>query len=101
HIPIFPLELVLYPHQRLHLHIFEERYKEMVNRCLDRSDPFGVINVNEGKMADIGCLAEITRILAKYEDGRMDLQVTGRERFRVLDLYYIEPYVTAEVERIV
>ncbi len=100
-LPLFPLELVLYPHQRLQLHIFEERYKEMVARCLAANEPFGVVYVSEGKLADVGCLAEITRILTKYEDGKMDIQVEGTERFQIGDLYYQESYVTADVDTIV
>lgn len=97
-LPLFPLELVLYPHQRLQLHIFEDRYKEMTARCLARNEPFGVVYVNEGKMADVGSMAWIRRVLARYEDGRMDVQVEGRDRFRVLHLYYQEVYITADVE---
>lgn len=100
-IPLFPLELVLYPHQRLQLHIFEERYKEMTARCLQREEPFGVVFVSEGKMADVGSMAWIRRVLARFEDGRMDIQVEGGDRFRVLQLYYQESYITADVETLV
>lgn len=100
-VPIFPLELVLYPHQRLHLHIFEDRYKEMVARCVERNEPFGILFTHEGKMAEMGSMAAISRILTRYEDGRMDIQVDGEQRFRVVDLYYQESYVTADVETVV
>lgn len=97
-LPLFPLELVLYPHQRLQLHIFEPRYREMIARCLDQSEPFGVVYANEGRMAEVGSTAWIQRVLTRYEDGRMDLQVEGRDRFRVQSLYYQESYLTADVE---
>jgi ATP-dependent Lon protease len=97
-LPLFPLELVLYPHQRLQLHIFEDRYKEMTARCLAENEPFGIVYVHDGKMVDVGCMAWILRVLAKYEDGKMDIQVEGRERFRVTQHYFNETYLTADVE---
>lgn len=100
-VPIFPLELVLYPHQRLQLHIFEERYKELIARCIERKEPFGIVFTHEGKMAGVGSLATIGRVLTRYEDGRMDIQVEGGGRFRVVDLYFEESYVTADVETVV
>lgn len=100
-LPIFPLELVLYPHQRLRLHIFEDRYKEMIGRCLDQDEPFGVVYVSEGKMADVGSMAWVVRVLTRYVDGRMDIQIEGHERFRVKELYYQEAYITADVETLV
>ena len=100
-LPLFPLELVLYPHQRLQLHIFEDRYKEMIARCIEREEPFGVVYMHEGKMVDIGCLAWIRQVITRYEDGRMDILVEGYRRFRTRHLYYQEAYLTADVETLV
>ena len=97
-LPLFPLGLVLYPAERLPLHIFEPRYKTMTERCLNSDSTFGIIFFDEGKMASVGCTARITHILQRFEDGRMDLLVGGEVRFQVLDVYNDEPYLTADVE---
>ena len=96
-LPIFPLGLVLYPAERLPLHIFEPRYKQMTEQCLASGSPFGIIFFDEGKMAHVGCTARITHVLERYEDGRMDLLVGGETRFEMLDVYEDEPYMTADV----
>ncbi len=95
---LFPLGIVLYPAERLPLHIFELRYKEMTARCLKTQSPFGIVFFDEGKIAQIGCTARITHVLERYEDGRMDLLVDGEQRFEVLDMFNDESYLTADVE---
>ena len=100
-LPLFPLEVVLYPGEQLPLHIFEPRYRALVTRCLEEERPFGIVLAEAGKLAQVGSLARITRVLARYSDGRMDILVTGEDRFRILQLYADEPYLTADVERIV
>ncbi|MFK7849300.1 MAG: LON peptidase substrate-binding domain-containing protein [Rhodothermales bacterium] len=97
-IAIFPLELVLYPHEQLPLHIFEDRYKEMVTHCLDQQIPFGIILVNDGKLAEVGSTAIIEQVVTSYEDGRMDILVQGVQRFRVTQVLEQEVYMTAEIE---
>ncbi len=97
-LPLFPLGIVLYPAERLPLHIFELRYKEMTARCLETQSPFGIVFFDEGKIAQIGCTARITHVLERYEDGRMDLLVDGEQRFEVLDMFNDESYLTADVE---
>ena len=99
-LPLFPLGLVLYPTERLPLHIFEPRYKEMIGRSLKTEEPFGIIFIDDGKLADIGCTARVTSILERYEDGRMDLLVDGERRFRLGQIYNTEAYLTADVELI-
>ena len=89
---------MLYPAERLPLHIFEPRYKEMTARCLETQSPFGIVFFDEGKIAQIGCTARITHVLERYEDGRMDLLVDGEQRFEVLDMFNDESYLTADVE---
>ena len=99
-IPLFPLGLVLYPNERLPLHIFEPRYKEMVAYCEEEDAPFGIVLFDEGAMAQVGCTAYIERTINRYEDGRLDILVRGDARFRVLSVYDEEAYITADVEPI-
>jgi ATP-dependent Lon protease len=96
-IPLFPLGVVLYPDERMALHIFEERYKEMIRYCLDQGEPFGIILYNDGRLADVGCTARIQEVMNQYEDGRYDLEVRGEMRFRVRTLHEEKVYLTAEV----
>ncbi len=97
-IPIFPLELVLYPGEQLPLHIFEDRYREMVSRCLAEEEPFGVILIQESKMADVGCTAYVEQVVTTYEDGRMDIIAHGLQRFRISEQFEDQSYITADVE---
>ena len=97
-LPIFPLGVVLYPRERLPLHIFEQRYKDMVGFCLQEQQPFGVVLFDEGEMADVGCTARITEIVTRYDDGRMDIMVTGERRFKLLEVRQEFTYTTASVE---
>lgn len=100
--PIFPLDLVLLPTERLPLHIFEPRYKAMVRRCLAEEAPFGMIWMNDGTQSEIGCWAEIESILREYPDGRRDLLAVGGDRFRVLSVREHEDgYLEAETEPLV
>lgn len=80
-LPLFPLETVLLPHCELRLHIFEERYKEMIGECLQRQQEFGVVQARGGGLMRIGCTASIEDVLRRYEDGRMDIVTIGRRRF--------------------
>jgi len=80
-LPLFPLETVLLPHCELRLHIFEERYKEMIGECLERGGEFGVVQARGGGLMRIGCTASIEDVLRRYEDGRMDIVTVGRRRF--------------------
>lgn len=99
-LPIFPLGVVLYPQERLPLHIFEPKYREMVQVCLEEDSPFGVVLFDEGKMADIGCTAQIINVVTRYDDGRMDILVEGRRRFRLLQVHPERPFITADVEMV-
>lgn len=99
-IPVFPLELVLYPNEQLPLHIFEQRYRDMVAYCLETESPFGILLAREEKIADVGCTAKIDRIVTTYDDGRMDILVQGLRRFRVDGLDDSESYTIANVEYI-
>ena len=83
-LPLFPLDIVLFPKMVLPLHIFEERYKEMIGECLRSKAPFGVLYTHEGTTARVGCTAGILKVLKKYDDGRMDLLTQGGDRFEIL-----------------
>jgi len=96
-LPLFPLELVLFPGTPLPLHIFEPRYKELISECLDRKKLFGVVRAKEEGVAEIGCTAEIITISKKYPDGRMDIVTEGRERFEVVQLNQERSFLQAEV----
>ena len=103
-IPLFPLNTVLFPEMVLSLHIFEERYKTMVRRCLESSEPFGVALIRSGKEAGgravpfaVGTTARI-REVQHLDDGRMNLVAVGETRFRLRSLHQDAPYLVAEVE---
>jgi Lon protease-like protein len=97
-IALFPLSVVLYPGATLPLHIFEPRYKLMINHCIAHNREFGVILAGEKGVATIGCTAAITHKLKDYEDGRMDILTQGREVFRALNLLHERDYHEALVE---
>ncbi len=80
-IPIFPLGLVLLPEMIMPLHIFEERYKDMVNGCLKRNEFFGIVYYDGKQIHKVGCTANIVKLSKQYEDGRMDILVQGVQRF--------------------
>jgi Lon protease-like protein len=82
--PIFPLPLVLLPTELAPLHIFEERYKLMINECLDESTEFGIVWLGEDGLAEIGCTARITELIDRMDDGRMNILVRGGQPFRLL-----------------
>lgn len=99
--PLFPLGVVFFPEEKLPLHIFEPRYKEMVTYCLETGRTFGIILFREGEMASFGCEARIRRVLRRYDDGRMDIEVEGVRRFRLGEIHRDRAYLTADVEPVV
>jgi Lon protease-like protein len=96
-IPIFPLELVLFPGAPLPLHIFEPRYKEMITECLLKDQPFGMVRAKESSLAAIGCSASILNVLKKYEDGRLDIAAEGERRFEIIQINQERSFLQAEV----
>lgn len=104
-LPLFPLGSVLFPHATLFLHIFEPRYREMIELCRETGRPFGVVLIREGTEVDpdaepymVGTLAHL-RDLHRYPDGRMDVRIQGGERFRIRTLEReIAPYLVGGVE---
>jgi len=86
---LFPLSLVLVPGELLPLHIFEERYKRLIGECRQSGDVFGVVLRHEDSVAECGCTAEVASVLEEFDDGRLNIVVRGRERFRLHEL--LEP----------
>jgi len=97
HLPLFPLDLVLFPGASLPLHIFEPRYREMISECLDQKKSFGVVRAKEEGVAEIGCTAEVITVARKYPDGRMDIVTEGRERFEVIRVNQERSFLQADV----
>ncbi len=107
-LPLFPLGAVLYPGMLLPLHIFEERYRQLVQDLLDGPDPrrFGVIAIRKGRetgiegvqsLYEIGCIATLRRV-EQYDDGRFDIITVGTQRFKLNRLDETRPYLQGEVE---
>ena len=99
-LPLFPLNLVLFPGEHLPLHIFETRYREMIRYCQTEDKPFGVLLVQDEAMASVGCLARIKTVIKSYADGRSDIRVRGEGRFRVTESYEDRAYLTADIQPI-
>lgn len=97
-LPLFPLDLVLFPGMALPLHIFEPRYKEMIGECLQHDTPFGIVRAIEDGIAQIGCSAEVATVVKKYDDGRMDIVARGLQRFEVLELNQERSFLQGEVK---
>jgi len=97
-IPLFPLEVVLFPGQAMPLHIFEPRYREMTRHCVNTLSPFGLILVQGAGMSQTGCSAMIVKVLKEYEDGRSDILTAGQNAFRLLQIYEEKSYLEADVE---
>ena len=97
-IALFPLDVVLFPGVPLPLHIFEERYKEMVNECLSGDLLFGVVRAQREGLAIAGCMASISRVLRQYPDGRIDLLCEGESRFEIEQLDNSRAFLQAEVD---
>ena len=96
-ISLFPLGVVLMPHMEMPLHIFEERYKVMINECLEQNREFGVVNYDGTNIRSIGCTAEIRGVVKEYEDGRMDIMTQGNIRFVIKDMDQSRIYLQAKV----
>ncbi len=100
-LPIFELPVVLLPGELMPLHVFEERYKRMIGHCLETEEPFGVVfRDDDGSARRIGCTARVTEVLERFDDGRLDIVVTGEEPFRVLERFEAEEYPAGEVENV-
>lgn len=95
---LFPLGIVLLPTEQIPLHIFEPRYRELIEECLETGEEFGlVLSDDDGALAEIGTRARVTEVLERFDDGRLDVVVEGGERFRLLELTEGRVFQTAEV----
>ena len=90
-IPVFPLEIVVFPNEKVNLHIFEERYIELVNECAAKNKAFGIVPVLKDNLAEAGTLVEITKIAEQFKDGRMNITVKGSGIFRILEIVKTVP----------
>ncbi len=97
-IPLFPLNVVLMPGAPLPLHIFEDRYKQMVDECLEDESEFGMVLADDSGTREVGCTARIVELVERYEDGRMLILVEGSRRFRLNNVLTGKPYYVGEVE---
>jgi Lon protease-like protein len=96
--PLFPLGLVLLPQELVPLHIFEERYKLMINECLENDTEFGIVWLSDDGLRDIGCTAIVERVVETFEDGRMNILVVGDKPFRLLRRIDDMPYPAGDIE---
>jgi Lon protease-like protein len=96
--PLFPLGMVALPHEVVPLHIFEERYKQMMEFCLREGHEFGIVWLADDGLRDVGCACAIDRVLERMDDGRMNLLTRGTRPFRVLERQGHLPYPAGVVE---
>lgn len=103
-LPLFPLNTIMFPGMPINLHIFEERYKKMMNLCIANEKPFGVVLIKSGQEAgsaavphNVGCAAYIDQV-QPLRDGRMNMSATGKERFKIHELKHDQPYLVGMVE---
>jgi Lon protease-like protein len=97
-LPLFPLQLVLLPNAQLALHIFEERYKEMIGESIQHKTEFGIVLASEKGIVNTGCTATVERVVKRYDDGRMDIVASGRRRFEILLLNEEKDYLRGAVQ---
>ena len=97
-IPLFPLQVVVFPRTPLPLHIFEERYKEMVGEAIRANSEFGVVLARDEGILNAGCTVVVEKLLQMHPDGRMDILTRGRRRFEIASLNEEKSYLQAEVE---
>src|SRR5262249_1835486 len=96
-LPLFPLQLVVFPRTRLPLHIFEERYKEMVANAIRDESEFGIVLAKRDGIVNAGCTVRVEKVLEMYPDGRMDILTRGERRFEIDGINQEKDYLRAEV----
>jgi ATP-dependent Lon protease len=94
---LFPLGIVLLPTEQLPLHIFEERYKELIAECIEQEEEFGLVYADDHGLRDLGTRARIVEVLTRFEDGRLNILVEGGDRFRLTELTDGRSYSTGLV----
>lgn len=95
---LFPLRLVVFPGERLPLHIFEPRYRELVGACIDDDDEFGILLADEDGLRRIGTRVAVVEVIDRFEDGRLNIVLEGRSRFSLVALTSGRAFQTAEVD---
>lgn len=96
-LPLFPLGVVLFPNTRLPLHIFEDRYKEMIGEAVAQGSEFGIVLAVDRGLVNAGCTARVLRVPEKYPDGRLDILTLGARRFEIESLDQERNFLRAEV----
>ena len=99
-IGLFPLGIVLLPTEIVPLHIFEDRYKELIGECLELEQEFGLVYADEDGIRDTGTRASVTEVVERFDDGRLNVLVEGGERFTVTRMTRGRAFLTAEVEQL-
>ena len=97
-IGLFPLGVVLLPTEQIPLHIFEPRYRELIAECIEADADFGLVYADDAGVRDIGTRASIVEVVDRFEDGRMNVVVEGRDRFRLIELTSGRSFHTGEIE---
>jgi Lon protease-like protein len=96
--PLFPLSLVALPSEYVPLHIFEERYKTMISECLERGQEFGIVWLAEDELKGIGCAVSVTRVLERFDDGRLNILCQGTRPFRLVERQEALAYPSGTIE---
>ena len=97
-IPLFPLNMVVLPFEQVPLHIFEPRYKKMIDESLKNNTPFGIVSKNNGSVDSVGCSLKVTKIIKRYESGEYDLIATGDKCFQVIERSKINDLWVGNIE---
>jgi Lon protease-like protein len=97
-LPLFPLSLVALPNEYVPLHIFEPRYRTMINECLEQESEFGIVWLADDELKPIGCAMMIERVLERLDDGRLNILTRGTRPFRVLERREDAAYPAGTVE---
>src|SRR5215210_414650 len=95
---LFPLGIVLLPTEQIPLHIFEDRYEELISECLAEEREFGLVYADDAGVREVGTRASVTEVLERFDDGRLNVVVEGRDRFRLLELTQGRSFQTGLVE---
>lgn len=97
-LPLFPLRVVVFPRTPLPLHIFEERYKELIGDAIQSATEFGIVLAKDDGIVNAGCTVIVEKVVKNYADGRMDILTRGVRRFEIVGLNEDKSYLRGEVE---
>jgi hypothetical protein len=102
YLPLFPLNLVAFPGEKVNLHIFEPRYRQLIGECVENRSSFGIPTVLDGRLPGYGTEMEVVEVAERYDDGRLDIRTRGLRSFRILDFENPapgKPYARGDVQR--